>query len=802
MIKIVNHTEKDISKAVSTAVDNNKPVSIMVNLLSNQGEELLNLVVNSMLQKIEHTDLKDTCLSATKGLVFLATKAIVKRSLFKECELNMHNPTDYNLGMKKFADYLSMDNISKFKNSFKKFNPMVKTIFYVTPEYFSVRVKNEFTLIPTEEVVLRNKFQSATSLSELINMFIEKGDDSKAETSEKLKSKGEFIDEYKIDRHSLKYYSSEKNNETIIKIDIPLKDRFVIKKEAFQTEMDDLFLQYKARLEEVIEAGVNSFQTKTESLYKDIKLEFQNTKEDAELILEKIQNASVHLVENQENVLNEFGEKIINDAQNRLLDIQMESEKVLDEIKVVGNDLLKKEKQKIEDFSRELDEKISQQSTKIIEKEKKKIEDFNKYLDDRVSRQSKILLHQVQSHLDQLENANVDFIKISKQEVNKSKEEYLSIKSDLDKDVSQAKKLKVELLQDIGAETERIKENVESISEKIQTLESGGVLKNTESAIEELQETYKQINNTIQKLKNEEENINEYIKNTELIQSINQTANDSLKYIEEQNTKIKSLQENLEKTYDYCDIIQEKSNELSESVDVIKMLDNKFEEVRDLQKIIDNMINEVYGMSKKIGQVTNTVNNQDKKAQGFKDKISEVVEQLEYLEVKEEEMQKTFTELDKQFSALNLKSTDIKFIESKFEKIENLMSDLSLRHKQVVTMEKRLEEIRGGFKDLLNDVETKYEEMNTYVNLIEAPNPPGKSSKKSRGRKSSNSVNGTQNKTGRLTKREKDGDLVKLKRAKVLSLYENYNWSPEVIAEKLNLEQSLVDTIINLSPKS
>ena len=75
--------------------------------------------------------------------------------------------------------------------------------------------------------------------------------------------------------------------------------------------------------------------------------------------------------------------------------------------------------------------------------------------------------------------------------------------------------------------------------------------------------------------------------------------------------------------------------------------------------------------------------------------------------------------------------------------------------------------------------------------------------KKPKGKKTNpNSINGNIGKTPKIGKRDKDGDLVKLKKAKVLSLYENYNWSPEVIAEKLNLEQSLVDTIINLSPKS
>ena len=40
-------------------------------------------------------------------------------------------------------------------------------------------------------------------------------------------------------------------------------------------------------------------------------------------------------------------------------------------------------------------------------------------------------------------------------------------------------------------------------------------------------------------------------------------------------------------------------------------------------------------------------------------------------------------------------------------------------------------------------------------------------------------------------------EILKRKKATVLSLYEKFDWTSDTIAEKLNLEKSLVDAIIN-----
>jgi predicted transcriptional regulator len=40
-------------------------------------------------------------------------------------------------------------------------------------------------------------------------------------------------------------------------------------------------------------------------------------------------------------------------------------------------------------------------------------------------------------------------------------------------------------------------------------------------------------------------------------------------------------------------------------------------------------------------------------------------------------------------------------------------------------------------------------------------------------------------------------EISKKKKATVLNLYENYSWSTDTIAEKLNMEKSMVEAIIN-----
>ncbi|MCX7998875.1 MAG: chromosome segregation protein SMC, partial [Leptospiraceae bacterium] len=110
-----------------------------------------------------------------------------------------------------------------------------------------------------------------------------------------------------------------------------------------------------------------------------------------------------------------------------------------------------------------------------------------------------------------------------------------------------------------------------------------------------------------------------------------------------------------------------------------------------------------------------------------------------------------------------------------------LMMDLSARHKQISTLQNRIEnlkeeteEMKRNFEKLLEQADEKFEKLSDFLSVLD-------SIYISNGKKGSS----------------KDSELMKKKKATVLQLYENFDWSIETIAEKLNLEKSLVEAIIN-----
>ncbi|MCE9499600.1 MAG: hypothetical protein K8R21_03735 [Leptospira sp.] len=152
------------------------------------------------------------------------------------------------------------------------------------------------------------------------------------------------------------------------------------------------------------------------------------------------------------------------------------------------------------------------------------------------------------------------------------------------------------------------------------------------------------------------------------------------------------------------------------------------------------------------------------------------------LETKERELNEGLSVVDQKTSLLLQRDSEIKSVESKFDKIENLILDLSERHKQISLLQKRIEdlktdteEMKSEFESLLGEADEKFEKLSAFLDVVE--NSIQSEPKKGRSRDSS--------------------DMIKKKKATVIHLHDNFNWSSDVIAEKLNMEKSLVETILN-----
>jgi hypothetical protein len=169
-------TESELKDIIQNSVNKNQVLSMKTYLLSDYGESILKLIAAAILEKFNRMDLMEIAYSSAKELVINATKANLKRVLYKELGLDITNPEDYDKGLTEFKGNLTEDKIMNYKPLFKKYDLPVTATFYFTKDVLNIKVKNNFPLLPIEEERIRDKFQKATSFSSLIDFFMEYGD--------------------------------------------------------------------------------------------------------------------------------------------------------------------------------------------------------------------------------------------------------------------------------------------------------------------------------------------------------------------------------------------------------------------------------------------------------------------------------------------------------------------------------------------------------------------------------------------------------------------------------------------------
>ena len=100
-VKIIK-TNKDVNNDVILgAVNSNKPITIKTYYLTDSSQESLRNIVTLVLEKYDKLDSMEACYNSIRGLMVNATKANIKRILFKKLGLDITDPNEYLKGMEK-----------------------------------------------------------------------------------------------------------------------------------------------------------------------------------------------------------------------------------------------------------------------------------------------------------------------------------------------------------------------------------------------------------------------------------------------------------------------------------------------------------------------------------------------------------------------------------------------------------------------------------------------------------------------------------------------------------------------------
>lgn len=180
--------------------------------------------IKKILTKFKRPELAAAVSMLIKELTVNAAKANFKKLLFLENNIDVKNSEDYERGMKMFRDTISDTMPFEYGAKAKEASLNVQTSFDFDADRIIIEVKNNLPMSEIEEARVREKLRQAMECEDIADFMMENVDETEGAglgiilSLMALKSSA-------IDPHALTI-STDFRNETIARVEIPLKDHY------------------------------------------------------------------------------------------------------------------------------------------------------------------------------------------------------------------------------------------------------------------------------------------------------------------------------------------------------------------------------------------------------------------------------------------------------------------------------------------------------------------------------------------------------------------------------------------------
>ncbi|EKO16075.1 SpiroCoCo family coiled-coil protein [Leptospira kirschneri] len=560
----------------------------------------------------------------------------------------------------------------------------------------------------------------------------------------------------------------------------------------------------KDKIEEFVSRYKSNFQKEGELVSDRLGESLRHIKEEGNEILQTLRvefsgtiDKMEQIVKKNEKVLEIHAEKIKNNVESSLENSSRDAERVLDRLKDSAEVFFEKQEEKISRLNETIDSKISKQLTSLMDKGQlqlgqledrisKYILDVKKNLEESLKNsrkdndnQMKGFQQQLQNQLYEMEAAAKEILRSGKEEFDGSMVEYKELQINLKRDLEEIRNSKQNLISEIQEESENLRSSVEEITDKMDEFGEKMELFQKASEIVDRTDSY---------IQTMEELLSRADEQTPLLSELGQKLNElqDLKYSlvhETEDLKLKldsfhSIKESSDLLRSDFEELQRRSSEWQDTFTKLLEAGEKALEMEETFGDLSSRLETLESVREEVKILFEETETHKESAKGIVNKLYSLQNDVEILEAREKEIAETVRKTDDRIESLFRKKEEIRSVEAKFEKIEDLMVDLSERHKQISTLQHRMEDLKNGamvvkddLEGLLGEADDKFEKLSGFLDAVG-------------------------NVTSGKSKDSSKDHLIQRKKATVLNLYHNFQWPAETIAEKLNLETGLVNTIL------
>lgn len=478
-----------------------------------------------------------------------------------------------------------------------------------------------------------------------------------------------------------------------------------------------------------------------------------------------------------------------------------EVERILKHLEESGESFFNLQEEKMDRLNETIDSKISHQLTKLLDKgnvqlgqlEEKISNHLNtvkRNLDESIKRSKDESKKQIETYQRDYEKSFKEIAKESQDFLKESLDRFQDLKQEIKNGLEDLNDTKEETLSSFQSEMETLKEDILTLSSELETVkEHSDLFASAKQIADESNRAVEEISEALRSLEKNRPDIDLYQSAISEFSELRKEIANELETLKEAQFQTEDIDKQIQILASNLVHVSETMEGFEQSLSEVSSIETRVTKLTAEQSKIESFLSSLQESQDSVFHLVENLEGQKHNARELQARLDILDREIEVVEAREKELTETIRQAENRTSFLVEREAQIDSVERKFDKIEELLGDLSDRHRQILTLQKRLEDLKESSRETKDDLESllgeadeTFEKLSEFLDIVQGamqnPVPTGKSDRKVSG-----------------------NPLVERKRATIQSLHDNYQWSSEAISEKLNIEKSLVDSILGVRKK-
>lgn len=478
-----------------------------------------------------------------------------------------------------------------------------------------------------------------------------------------------------------------------------------------------------------------------------------------------------------------------------------EVERILKHLEESGESFFNLQEEKMDRLNETIDSKISHQLTKLLDKgnvqlgqlEEKISNHLNtvkRNLDESIKRSKDESKKQIETYQRDYEKSFKEIAKESQDFLKESLDRFQDLKQEIKNGLEDLNDTKEETLSSFQSEMETLKEDILTLSSELETVkEHSDLFASAKQIADESNRAVEEISEALRSLEKNRPDIDLYQSAISEFSELRKEIANELETLKEAQFQTEDIDKQIQILASNLVHVSETMEGFEQSLSEVSSIETRVTKLTAEQSKIESFLSSLQESQDSVFHLVENLEGQKHNTRELQARLDILDREIEVVEAREKELTETIRQAENRTSFLVEREAQIDSVERKFDKIEELLGDLSDRHRQILTLQKRLEDLKESSRETKDDLESllgeadeTFEKLSEFLDIVQGamqnPVPTGKSDRKVSG-----------------------NPLVERKRATIQSLHDNYQWSSEAISEKLNIEKSLVDNILGVRKK-